>query len=279
MGPFIGGLHYSEKFTGMNGAGQPGLRTFTAPQKELMDRNSALKRHAVRMTGSLTVVSPSRWLREASEESAVLSGFRHLTIPNGFDTGVFRVRDKTFARDVFGLPKDKKILLFVSDALANHRKGLDFLLRALEGTKDNSLMLCAVGSVDPGLGQSFHYLGRIHDEPLMSLAYAVADALVIPSLEDNLPNTMIESLLCGTPVIGVPVGGIAETIRDGFNGKLSADISVDALRQAIADFVATRGSWDSAAISKDAAWQFDERRQAQAYVGLYREILESTKPR
>ena len=60
----------------------------------------------------------------------------------------------------------------------------------------------------------------MNNDVQLSLLYSLADIYVIPSIQDNLPNTVIESLSCGTPVIGFDVGGINDLIRDGINGYI-----------------------------------------------------------
>jgi glycosyltransferase involved in cell wall biosynthesis len=101
--------------------------------------------------------------------------------------------------------------------------------------------LCAIGSrsgtrTPDGIVE----LGHFSDERLMSIAYSAADAFVIPSLEDNLPNTVIESLLCGTPVIGFSVGGIVDMVQNGVNGLLCREATTEGLMEQLEHF--TRGS-------------------------------------
>ena len=88
-------------------------------------------------------------------------------------------------------------------------------------------------------------LGIIRDERLMSVVYSAADVFVIPSLMDNLPNTVLESLLCGTPVIGFPVGGILDMVQDGENGYLTNEISVPALVKTLNTYLAAPTIFDN----------------------------------
>src|SRR5690606_16401989 len=81
------------------------------------------------------------------------------------------------------------------------------------------------------------HLGKINDERLMALLYSAADVFVLPSREDNLPNVLLESTACGTPVIAFETGGIPEVINTGFNGILTHEISVSSLRDAITQYV------------------------------------------
>lgn len=64
------------------------------------------------------------------------------------------------------------------------------------------------------------HLGHVNSDRWFSLIYSTADVFVIPSLQDNLPNTVLESMACGTPVIGFAVGGISDMVRDRLTSLL-----------------------------------------------------------
>ncbi|MBA4058356.1 MAG: hypothetical protein C0490_26800 [Marivirga sp.] len=161
----------------------------------------------------------------------------------------------------------------MADNVGNHRKGFAFLQRAFELLDMDNITLCAIGLKGIELGQkNVRLLGRIEDERLMSVAYAAADAFIIPSVEDNLPNTVLESLLCGTPVIGFPVGGIAEMIQDGRNGLLCNEISAGSLKDTISKFLRSEGGFNRAMIREQAVEKYNLSRQANAYIEIYNRI-------
>ncbi len=138
----------------------------------------------------------------------------------------------------------------------------------------SSLALCAVGSKSElEENNKVIELGKIHDQRLMAMAYSAVDLFVIPSLEDNLPNTMLESLCCGTPVLGFQTGGIVDAIVDGVNGLLCDEISVNSLVYGLKRFVSGEVVFDRDAISKTASERFALDKQANAYIKLYKEIL------
>jgi glycosyltransferase involved in cell wall biosynthesis len=64
-------------------------------------------------------------------------------------------------------------------------------------------------------------LGMLKEESKIVQAYNAADLFILPSLEDNLPNTIMESLSCGTPVVAFSTGGIPEMIDHKVNGYLA----------------------------------------------------------
>lgn len=273
MGPFQGGTHYEEKFLGMNDSGGLKVNHVPASFTQVLDENLQIKVKALAGVRDLQIVAPSKWLTEKSKSSTLFKGYPHATVPYGLDTSIFMPRDKAFARELLGLPAKGVCLLFVADNVNNHRKGFAFLRRAFGLLNLDNVTLCAIGLKGTGLEEkNVRLLGRIEDERLMSVAYSAADAFVIPSVEDNLPNTVLESLLCGTPVIGFPVGGIAEMIQDGENGLLSDVVSADALKKAIEKFLANPGLFDRASIRAQAAERFSLSRQANAYMEIYRAL-------
>jgi glycosyltransferase involved in cell wall biosynthesis len=117
------------------------------------------------------------------------------------------------------------------------------------------------------------YQGRIFDERLLSAAYSAVDALVIPSREDNLPNTMLESLACGTPVISFPVGGIPEIITQGVNGLLADKVNSECLAKSILEFFRKEKNFDKQYISEEARKFFSTQIQAKSFRELYQQLF------
>lgn len=274
--PFLGFNHYEERYLGINAEGYPYER-----EKSLLEINNSkywldFKRKLLSKSLNLTIVSPSKWLLEESKKNILFSNYRHLHIPNGFPTAIFKESNQIYSRNVLNLPIDKHIVLFVSSSLKNERKGFQYLLQAQKYFNSNSnILFCAIGENDTyDIKDNIKFLGMIHNDELMSIAYSAADVFIIPSLEDNLPNTMIESLLCGTPVIGFPTGGILDVIDDGFNGYLCEEISVTCLKEKINLFFNNINSFNRSSISKKAQSEFCSKKIATSYNLLYKEIIE-----
>ena len=275
MNAFAGGEHYEERFQGMDNQGYPIPRVLTPEEKKWHHDIIQLKKKALKNVQNLHIISPSNWLKEASQKSELFGRFPHSIIPYGLSMDTFQPRDKAFSRDILGLPKDKLVLLFVSDALNSTRKGFSFLKKTLETMKHPEVLLCAIGSKgtsDINSSQN-RSLGVIQDELLMSIAYSAADVFIIPSLEDNLPNTVLESLACGTPIIGFPTGGIVDMVQDGENGYLCPEISTSALSETIEKFLKNPKFFDKEKIRVNALKKYDLKIQAEAYKKLYQEIL------
>jgi glycosyltransferase involved in cell wall biosynthesis len=160
------------------------------------------------------------------------------------------------------------VLLFVAAQIGDPRKGLPDLCRALlpRFEQDPSLRLWLVGGEDhppaelaPLQARTTRF-GRIASKARLAELYAAADLFVLPSLEDNLPCTAVEALSCGTPVIGRPVGGIAEIFEQGRSGILARSMGIDALGWAVDQALAqlTNG------VARGAARRFAEARFGMA---------------
>jgi glycosyltransferase involved in cell wall biosynthesis len=231
-----------------------------------------------RNANNLSIVTPSKWLGEYVQKSEIFKRFNVTVIPNSIDTTVFKPYDQPFARSVFNLPPAKKIILFVSETVDNYRKGFDLLFESINRLNmDNSCVLVTVGNAQSPLTPSGNIIniGSINDERLMALLYSAADAFILPSREDNLPNVMLESIACGTPVIAFRTGGIPEAITSGFNGILANEISVDALTETIKRFIENEFHFNSAEIRKHAVEHFSPERQAAAYHQVYTRLMEN----
>ena len=220
MNAFTGGCHYDEgcgKFLQQCGA-CPQLDSSEA--EDLSKQIWLRKREAYSFPGAqrLQLVTPSRWLAEEAKKSALLSEHQIEVIPYGIDTESFQPRERRLAREMHGIPSKAKTILFVADSAAERRKGLKVLVEALNGLEDPEQYFFAIigrGISGQEFGGRFKMMGFFEDEAALSFVYSAADVFVIPSLQDNLPNTTIEALACGLPTIGSNVGGIPEVVRDG----------------------------------------------------------------
>jgi len=272
--PFTGGCHYDE------GCGRFRADCALCPQLKDTDNPSfaqtalIIKQQALANNRNLAIVCPSSWLLAQSQQSLLFRGRPHYHIANGIDSEVFKPHDKRQARAALGLPPDKPILLFVADYIQSRRKGFDLMEAAHQQLADQAQAFTwVIVAKDSHLAPAhFHPLGSIESEAQMALAYSAADALIVPSREDNLPNTVVEALLCGLPVIGFPVGGIAGMIDHGRNGYLCTELDGGALASAISWFAANRGNFLPGPIRQGAVALYGLPQQTQQYLQLYRQL-------
>jgi glycosyltransferase involved in cell wall biosynthesis len=147
-------------------------------------------------------------------------------IPNPIDARQYAPGPRAISRSAFGLPQDVPLLLFASMNATDERKGFRQLVEALNQlSRQNPLVeLIVVGKSKPEWAHSLpcraHLLGSLSPDRMID-AYRAADVFVLPSLEDNLPNTVLESMACSTPVAAFRIGGIPEMVQDPENGALA----------------------------------------------------------
>jgi glycosyltransferase involved in cell wall biosynthesis len=237
MNAFTGGCHYDE------GCGRYGSKCGACPQLGSEDRHDLSrqvwkrKREAYgNKRGEMHIVAPSQWLAAEAKHSALFEDFPVSVIPYGVDVEIFKPRNQSAARRALDLPQGARVILFVAQSTANRRKGFSLLSEALRATGSiANLHLISVGSHESEIShsESHLHLGRVASERLLSVVYSAADVFVIPSLQDNLPNTVLEAIACGTPVVGFNTGGIPDMVRPGVTGWLAEVGNVCALREAI----------------------------------------------
>ena len=191
---------------------------------------------------NFTIVTPSRWLANCTRESSLFNDFKVEIIPYVIDTEIFKPLDKEIARYILNIPKDKRIILFGGlSATSDKRKGFQYLIPALKKLEeyklDKDIEIIIFGALKPkedfGINFNINYLGFVHDDITLSIIYSAADVFVMPSIQDNFPNTVLESLACGTPVVGFNIGGNIDTIEHKRNGYLVKPFEIDDLADGI----------------------------------------------
>ncbi|RYE31074.1 MAG: glycosyltransferase [Sphingobacteriaceae bacterium] len=178
------------------------------------------------------VVAPSSWMKSSVLRSSLMKGKEINIIPNTLETDIFKPQKQHEARAKLDLPLDKFIFLtgFMPSKKDSH-KGAAYLLESLEllaaknSIDRNQIELVIFGNRNtedvPVFPFKTTFLGTIKDDEKLAAAYAAADAFLIPSLEDNLPYTVMESLACGTPVVAFTTGGIPDMVQHLHNGFLA----------------------------------------------------------
>ena len=232
--PFTGGCHYPGACGGFTVTcghcpllKAPGEKDFSARQYK---RKEAIYRNA-----SINFVGCSRWIKEMAEKSSLVKkDLKHTVghIFNTVDTSLFSpAADRRSVRQELGLPEDKKLLLFGSANAKDPRKGADLLMRTFRNLHHSHpqltdrLELMAFGknvsAIEDQVPFPLHSFQMVNSQEEMARLYQAADLFVLPSQQDNLPNTVVESLSCGTPVVAFRTGGVPEMVRHGQTGYLA----------------------------------------------------------
>jgi glycosyltransferase involved in cell wall biosynthesis len=280
MCPFTGGCHYD------HGCGKYMEQCGTCPQLGSSDPDDLSAKIWQRKHKTfkqfepwrLHIVTPSRWLAAEVERSTLLGKFSISVIPYGLDTHVFAPRNSAVFREIFNVPQHAKVILFAAGSTQNPRKGWHFLVEALThiAQHDRDIYLFSLGKNSPAFSSPFThiYLGHIDNDRFLSFAYSAADLFVAPSLQDNLPNTVMEAMSCGTPVVGFSVGGIPDMVRHGVTGLLAPLRDVEALAKAISHLLendAMRAEMSSQC-RRIANEEYSLEVQASHYLSLYEEV-------
>jgi glycosyltransferase involved in cell wall biosynthesis len=281
MWPFCGAEHYAE-----DARWREGYRADNRPAHESgFDLNRWTWRRKQRhWVSPLQLVCPSRWLADCVRASALMHDWPVTVIPNPIDTEFWRPVARPLARQVLGLPADVPLLAFTAyGGSRDPRKGFALLREAVLAAQADipGLELVVAGQCEPRApeiaGLRAHYLGALQDEAALMLAYSAADALVIPSRLDNLPNTGVEAMACGTPVIAFDVGGLPDIVQHRRNGFLApgndAAGLADGIRWVLAD--RDRRAALGAAAREHAVRTFSEAAVLPALLEVYQRALAS----
>ena len=272
--PFLGVEHYAEVLLHPDNQGYPTIRQFDEYEIEIDKKYKKIKYEIFKNT-PINIIALCNWMKNEILNSRMFPLAKIDIIPNGIDSKQFKCLNKKFCRELLNLPLDKKIILFVADSIDNNRKGMSYLFPVIERMKQEDFILCSIGyKQDLKFDNVNHYdLDRIQDQRLMNVAYCAVDFFVIPSLMDNLPNTVLEALLSGTPIIAFPVGGLPDMIENGKNGYLAENVSVEALTKSINYFFEQGIAYDVEKIREEAITQFDIHVQVENILEYYNIIL------
>lgn len=284
MNAFTGGCHYNagcERYK--SGCGNcfqldnPAANDLSAVS--LQQKKKAYRRK------HMTIVAPSRWLTNLAAESRIFpASTEFLTIHYGLDTQQFVPIEKKTAKAQLALDPTKTSLLFGAIDFNNQRKGIAYLIDALMNLPDpERFQLVVFGTGDLNDPMFKPLTERIPIKPLgfldhveeQRLAYSAADLFLLPSLEDNQPQTGLESLACGTPVVAFDTGGISEFVQHGKTGLLANVADADSLAKQI--------SWisdhDKERVEMGRAGrelivsEFEIEQQTKTYLALYDRLL------
>jgi glycosyltransferase involved in cell wall biosynthesis len=238
----------------------------------------------------ITIIAPSRWMVESVKKSGIFGSANVVNIPNTLDTDVFKSTAKLEARAKLGLDPGKFILMsgFMPSRKDLH-KGTPYLIEAIDlfiknhEVSTDSVELLVFGNRDeknvPEFSIPTTFLGTISDDEKLALCYSAADVFLAPSLEDNLPNTVMESLACGTPLAAFATGGIPDMVKHKHNGYLAEYRSSADLAAGIA-WIYTYP--DKAELNFNARQTivnyFSEGTIAGQHIELYKSLLDNHVP-
>jgi glycosyltransferase involved in cell wall biosynthesis len=278
MWAFTGGCHYTDDCLNyLRGCGSCPI--ISSDKLNDASRKIFKRKQKTYTQKEITIVGLSKWINEQSKNSMLLKDKKHLNLPNSIDTHIYKPLDKQTAREVYNLPKDKKLVLFGAiKATSDLRKGFSELQESLVNIQRNDIELVVFGSskpkIPPKLAFKTHYLGILSDDASLALLYSAVDIIVVPSKQENLSNIIMESLSCSTPVVAFDIGGNSDMIEHMKNGFLAKPFDIQDLAIGI-DWVLNDQNYLS--LCKNARVEvldkFDSKIVANKYIQLYKNLL------
>jgi glycosyltransferase involved in cell wall biosynthesis len=285
MNAFTGGCHYTrgcDRFAGECGAcplldsSDPGDVTYRVLRRKVAALRAVPE-------SRLTIASPSRWMAAEARRSTVFGRFPIEVIPNGVDVQTFRPLERSELRRQLGFSPADRVILFVAEKLGDPRKGraeLEQAIAQIAHLPNLKVLTLGNGVGENMQGPMYRHLGSLHDAVKICEAYNAADVFVIPTLQDNFPNTVLEAMASGTPVVGFATGGVVDAVLDGVCGLLAptGDVAGFAanITRALLDDALRIAMSDAARIRAVECYSLE--RQAAACASLYRRMLGCDSP-
>ena len=229
-----------------------------------------------------TLVCPSRWMAGCARESLLFKEWPIHCIPNPLDLERWKPFPKEHVRTLLGLSQGKRIILFGAiGGERDSRKGADLLRSVLEELKGRGAdaHLVVFGQSQPENCEPFAYpvtyLGRLQDDFTMIAAYNSADVMLVPSRQDNLPQTAVEAQACGVPVIAFDIGGLSDIVDHEQTGFLVHPFDTSLFASRVAQILTDDGKRQQMAqAAREAALRkFAAPVVADAYADLYEQVL------
>jgi len=238
------------------------------------------KKKKILLNSGIHFVACSEWLQKKAEESFLKTGNSFTNIPNPIDTGSFKPGNQMQARTDLDLPLDKKLLLFGAFSISDKQKGIDYMIEATQLLSDlkEDVELVLFGEkkeeLSKAIGLKAHFMGYISNMETIIKLYQSIDCYVTPSLQENLPNMIMESMSCGTPCVGFRIGGIPEMITHQKTGYVADYKSAEDLARGIRFVLHKSADPTFSQANRDFVLaNYSEKTIAERYLNLYKQSL------
>jgi glycosyltransferase involved in cell wall biosynthesis len=249
------------------------------------------RKHEIFERSQLYIATPCAWLMRKVRDSMLASALiASRVIPNGVDLDVFHPSERRSARAALGIPDETRVILFAAtDVRRNPWKDYETIreavARASARLTGQSVLLLAIGEAEAAPHErvgsvELRFLPQL-DSKSVARCYQAADVYAHAARADTFPNTVLEALACGTPVVATAVGGIPEQIEDGRTGFLVPAGDPEALAERLTQLLSDHNLRQrvGACAVEAARRRFDLRRQVDAYLDWYSEMAATAVPR
>ncbi|MDR0573684.1 MAG: glycosyltransferase family 4 protein [Tannerella sp.] len=235
-------------------------------------------------SNTFTFAGCSRWIANEAKKSGLCRKAKIVSIPNPIDTAIYDKQDKMEARKLFDLPLSEKLILFGACKVTDKRKGFDYMKKACDllykknilEKKDVAIVVFGgkTNEIESLLPYNIHPVGYVNDVKTMANLYSAVDLFLMPSLEDNLPNTIMEAMSCGVPCVGFDTGGIPEMIDHKKNGYIAGYKNAEDLVEGIR-WILKEADYHEISINarRKVIEEYGENKVAKQYIDLYNRLL------
>lgn len=280
MWTFTGGCHYTGDCTKYYSGCESCPALKSNKKKDISYKGSKWKKSWVNGV-DIRFVGCSNWITDEFNKSEVgkISKKKALCIPNPVETDKFYCMDNKICSQILKTDTDKKIILFgAMSAIKDKRKGFEYLVRAIKELSPQQYALGIFGNSSDDYNiikekiDNFEIInfGIIKDDLHLSMIYNIADVFVAPSLQENLANTVMEALSCGTPTVAFNIGGMPDMIKHQQNGYLAKAFDAGDLAKGIESICECY--IDSHVISNDTGKRFSTEQIAEKYIKVYKDL-------
>lgn len=282
MWAFTGGCHYNGTCTHyLQACGN--CPYFRNPSPNDLSHQVWNRKNGIFNNGRIRYITCSNWLAGEAQQSGLLKNEDISAIPNPIDLNLFTPKPMQEARQRLGLKQDQRYILFGSANVSDKRKGFNYFIEALQKFRqqhpdkvnNTSVLLVGkdTGNIRDLLPLDAVFMGKVDIYGMVDI-YNASNLFVIPSLQDNLPNTIVESMACGTPVVGFANGGIPEMITHQQNGYLVPSENTDELAAGIS-YVLDNRDMLSAPAREFTVAKYHPEQVARQYIQVYRDLLQA----
>jgi glycosyltransferase involved in cell wall biosynthesis len=282
MWSFTGGCHYDEHCGRYQKSCGKCKVLGSSKEKDWSYRLQKQKQKSYSKIKNLTVVGHSKWLADCARNSSVFKDKNVVNMPTPIDIKRFEPLDKNFCRGIFNLPKNKKLILFgAMGPTSDKRKGFIELSEAIDMLDIDNVELIIFGSGKPKVPTELkfktHYISRINDDISLQILYSAVDVMIVPSIQENLSNIILESLSCATPVVAFDIGGNGDMVKHKYNGYLAKAFDTSDLSVGI-EWIINNSDYEQICLNsrKKIKEEFSNKVVANKYINFYSQLLKSS---
>lgn len=223
------------------------------------------------------IIAPSHWLAEKIKLTAIKKKSIQV-IHNGIDENVFNNEGKNLAKEKLNLNKDQKLIITICDGGSkNLLKGWGFIEKAANNFPD--IKFYNIGNENSQEKNNITFLKKITDKNILRTYYQAADLLLFPSLAENFPLSILESMSCGTPVVAFDAGGIKEQIDNKINGYIARYKDAEDLLKGIEFIYSSDYKKMSEACRKKITENFTSKIMSEKYIKLFEKTIKEYETR